>query len=251
MIKNTLTFGLEGEVALEEFARALNDFNNLLNNLSGDVASGVKIEWIIDELYAGSAVATFRGEYGDLQIVEKIIDAYEDIGESLTSGHEISYSNPVKRSIQKITDILNGKISAVRFETPVKDYMISSKVLSGEKITPIKFTTGTIKGTVQTLSMRKKLSFTIWDSMFDRAVNCYLKEGSEETMRNIWGKRAIVAGKIGRQSETGKPVVIREVRYVKKLEDTTPGNYKHARGVIPWVEGNELPEEIIRRIRNE
>lgn len=251
MAKNTLTFALEGEVALEEFASAINNFNSLLNNLSGDVGGGAKVEWVIDELYAGSAVATFHGVYEDIKIVEHIIDAYEDVGDSLANGREITYSSSVKRSAQNLTSILNGKITAIRFETPVRDYLISGKSLSGKKLSPMKYSHGTVKGTVQTLSMRKKLSFTIWDSMFDRAVNCYLKEGAEETMRNVWGKRAIVSGKIGRQSETGRPVVVREVRYVRTLEDVGPGSYKRAKGVLPWVEGDELPEDIIRRLRNE
>ena len=251
MAKDTLTFALEGEVALEEFASAINNFNLLLNSLSGDVGGGAKVEWVIDELYAGSAVATFHGVYADLQVIEHIINAYEDVGDSLANGREISYSPGVKRSAQNLTNILNGKITAFRFETPTKDFLISGRSYSGEKLPPMKYSQGTVKGTVQTLSMRKKLSFTIWDSLFDRAVNCYLKEGAEETMRNVWGKRAIVSGKIGRQSETGRPIVIRDVRYVRTLDDIIPGSYKRAKGVIPWVEGDELPEDIVRRMRDE
>lgn len=34
-------------------------------------------------------------------------------------------------------------------------------------------------------------------------------------------------------------------------EDMKPGNYKRAKGVIPWEEGDENPEDVIRRIRDE
>ena len=251
MVKDTLTFALEGEVALDKFSSALNNFNNLLNSLSVDVGGGVKVEWVIDELYAGSAIATFHGVYENAKVVENIVNAYEDVGYCLASGRDIPYSPTVKRSANSLTNLLEGKITAIRFETPAKDFMISGKTEPGQTIPPIKYTLGTIKGTVQTLSMRKKLSFTIWDSTFDRAVNCYLSDGSEETMRNIWGKRALVSGRIGRQAETGRPVVIREVKDVKKIEDSGPGSYKHAKGVIPWTEGDELPEDIVRRMRNE
>lgn len=251
MLNDTLTFALEGEVALSEFSSALGNFNDLLIHISNDVGGGAKVDWIIDELYVGSAVATFHGVYEDVQIIEQIVSAYEKVGESLEHGVEPPFSIEVKRSAQKLTSIVNGKITALRFETPKKDFLISGRMFAEGKFPPMKYSLGTIKGTVQTLSMRKKLSFTIWDSMFDRAVNCYLHEGAEETMRDIWGKRAIVSGKIGRQAETGRPVVIRDVRYVRKLEELTPGSYKRAKGVLPWGEGDELPESIVRRIRNE
>ena len=251
MVKDTLTLALEGEVALAEFSSALSIFNDLLNNLSVDVGGGAKIEWVIEELYSGSAVATFHGIYDNIQVVENIVTAYEEVGDSLEHGREIPYSKAVKRSAQNLTSIMNGKIIALRFETQSSDSIISKKILSDEKYPTIKYSIGSIRGTVQTLSMRKRLSFTLWDSMFDIAVNCYLREGDEETMRDIWGKRAIVTGKIGRQSETGRPVVIREVQTVRKVEETTPGSYRRAKGVLPWAEGDELPEETIRRMRSE
>lgn len=250
MAKDTLTFALEGDVALDQFASAMNNLNTLLNSLSNEVGGGAKVEWIIDELVSGSALATVRGVYEDVRVIESIVDAYEDVGEFLARERDIPYSPAVKRNAQNLANVLNEKITMIRFETPTKDIQISGRTLAGEKAPPMKYSHGTVKGTVQTLSMRSSLHFTLWDSMFDRAVNCYLKEGQEETMRNVWGKRAIVSGRVGRQSETGRPVVIRDVRYIRTLEDTAPGSYKGARGVIPWVEGDELPEEIVRRMRN-
>jgi hypothetical protein len=39
-------------------------------------------------------------------------------------------------------------------------------------------------------------------------------------------------------------------RVVKKMHQ--PGhNYKNARGAIPWKEGDELPEQAIRRLRDD
>ena len=251
MAKDTLTFALEGDVSLEQFASTINNFNTFLNSLSNEVAGGAKVEWVIEELYSGSAVATLHGKYEDIRIVESIVDAYENIGEYLANGKEIPYSSNVKRCAQNLTNVLNGKISTIRFETPSIDIAISGKSHFGDIAPSMKYSHGTIKGIIQTLSKRKKLYFTIWDSMFDRPVNCYLKEGQEETMRNVWGKRAIVSGKVGRQAETGKPVVIRDVRYIRTLEEAIHGSYKRAKGIIPWVEGDELPEDVIRRLRDE
>ncbi|MGC1378166.1 MAG: hypothetical protein WA821_18190 [Anaerolineales bacterium] len=250
MPKDTLTFVLEGEVTLNAFASALSDFNALLNGLSREAGGNAAIEWRVDELYAGSAVATFQGVYEDQNMIEKVVDAYETVGEALANGQEIPFSEAVRRSARNITNLLNGKITSLRFETPAREFIVSGKARIGEKAPPMKYSLGTVKGTVQTLSMRRKLSFTIWDALFDKPVNCYLKEGEEERMRNAWGKRAVVSGRIGRQSESGRPIVIREVKDIRILEDADTGSYKRARGVLPWQPGDEKPEETLRRLRN-
>ncbi len=250
MPKDTLTFALEGDVTLNNFAGALSEFNALLNNLSKEVGNNAAIDWMVEELYSGSAIATFHGFFEDMKVVETVVDAYEVVGDALANGSEMPFSDAVRRNAWNITNILNGQITSVRFETPARDFVISGKTLAGAKSTPMKYSLGTVKGMIQTVSMRKKLSFTIWDALFDKSVNCYLKEGDEERMRSVWGKRAVVSGKIGRQAETGRPIVIREVKDIRVLEEPEPGSYKRARGVLPWQKGDEKPEETLRRLRN-
>ena len=70
-------------------------------------------------------------------------------------------------------------------------------------------------------------------------------------MRKSWGKRAVVTGRIGRQAESGRPVVIREVKSIEIVDPPEHGSYKHARGVLPWKQGDEKPEVILRRMRND
>ncbi|MBI5841947.1 MAG: hypothetical protein HZB19_17805 [Chloroflexi bacterium] len=69
-------------------------------------------------------------------------------------------------------------------------------------------------------------------------------------MREAWGKRAVVSGKVGRQAESGRPVVIREVKSIEIIDKPEQGSYKHARGVLPWKQGDEKPEVTLRRMRN-
>jgi len=248
--KDTLTFALEGDVTLESFSSVLSAFNALLGHLSKEVGGDAAIDWMVEELYAGSAVATFHGLYEDLKIVETVVDAYETVGDALANGYEIPYSEPVRRSVGNITSVLNGKITTIRFETPTREFIVSSKTMAGIKAPPMKYSLGTVKGIIQTLSMRKKLSFTLWDALFDRPVNCYLKEGEQERMRSAWGKRAVVSGRVGRQAETGRPIIVREVKAIHILEEMEPGRYRRARGVLPWKEGDEKPEDSLKRLRN-
>ncbi len=250
MSKETITFALDGTVTLELFANALEKLNSLLQSLSKEVVNNASIEWNIEELIAGSASATFRGESKDTIAVERVVEAYESIGEALAYGAEIPFPEHIRRNALDITDIMNGKITSIRFETSDRDFVISSKPKSGEKTAPIKYSLGSVKGKIQTVSSRKRLSFIVWDSLYDRPVRCYLKEGEEELIRKAWGKLAIVSGKIGRQVETGRPIVIREVNSIRTIDEPEPGSYKKAKGIFPWKPGDEEPEILLRRLRD-
>lgn len=249
MTQDTLTLALEGEIVLQEFASAISNFNLLIGELSNEVGKDAKIDWVISELYAGSAVATFRGVYPDAMVIEKVVNAYEMVGDALAAGREIPFTESVRKHATALTSILGNKVTALRFETPSHDYLISGKVKGG-RTEPIKYSYGTVKGTIETLTKRRQLSFTLWDSLFDKPVHCYFKEGEEENMRSVWGMKAVVSGRVGRQPESGKPLIIREVRYVRVVKDIEPGSYRNARGVLPWGRGDETPEDMIRRLRD-
>lgn len=133
MSKETITFVLDGTVTLDSFASALSKLNSLLNNLSKEMISNAPIEWKIEELVAGSASATFCGESTDTIAVERVVDAYESIGEALANGSEIPFPEHIRRNALEITNIMNSKITSIRFETPDRDFIISSKPASGEK----------------------------------------------------------------------------------------------------------------------
>jgi len=248
MANDMLTLALEGDVDLQEFASAINSFNLLLSQLSREVGGNAKIEWMVDELHAGSATATFRGIYPEITPVENVVNAYEAVGDALSTGRDIPFSATVKKHASALTNIMNGKITALIFETPSREIFISGKV-QGEKTEPMKYTYGTVKGTIETLSKHKRLSFTLWDSVFNKPVHCYFKPGEEENMRDVWGKKAVVSGRVARQPKTGRAIIVRDVNYVRAVEEVEPGSYKRARGALPWGKG-ESAEDMIRRLRD-
>lgn len=249
MAKDILTLALEGEVDLQEFASAISNFNLLINQLSKEVGGNAKIEWIVEELHAGSAIATFRGVYAEITPIENVVSAYEEVGDAIASGREIPFSSTVKKYTAALTNIIDGKVSALRFETPNKEFLIGGKV-EGESALPIKYTYGTVKGIVETLSKHKKLSFTLWDSVFEKPIHCYFKPGEEENMRDVWGKKAVVSGRVGRQPKTGRAVIVRDVNYVRPIEESEKGSFRRARGALAWGKGQETAEDLIRRLRD-
>ena len=109
---------------------------------------------------------------------------------------------------------------------------------------------GAVTGRVQVLSNRGGLRFNMYDTVHDKAVSCYLKQGQEDLMREAWGQRAMVSGEVTRDKATGRPITIRQIMNLEILEETVAGSYHEARGAVPWEPGDALPEDVIRRLRD-
>jgi len=246
MAKDTITLALGGEVNLSHFATAVSNLEGLVQSL-GKVESVGKVQWIVSDLQVGSAIATVHG-VGILKEVERIVNAYEDVGQCYHEGRRPSqYSSSVVKHADAIVGIIGEKVTSVRFETPDKDFTVGALPTMASEITK---SFGAIEGRVQTLSNRKGLRFVLFDTLHDRAVSCYLSEGQEEKMREMWGKRAIVEGVISRELESGRPLAIRHIADVKVLIEPSKGSYLRARGIVPRGPRVPLAEDIIRQLRD-
>jgi hypothetical protein len=259
MTENLLTIALDGDITLLDFSTALSRFRLLVHALSNEVAGKRKVVWRVEELNAGSALATVRGESREPQTLERVIQAFASVGEALQAQQPIAFSEPVRRYAHNLQRVVKRSIQTMRLETPFSDALIvnghrtSEMYLAGtdEPRPPtMTYAYGQLRGTVQTLSSRRGLKFTLYDVIFDKPISCYLSAGQEELMRGAWGEHVTVSGLIGREPYQKRPVVIRQITQVDILKDVTAGSYRYARGAIPYEEGGEKPEVIIRGIRD-
>ena len=244
MTYNTLTFAMGGRVDIGQFQQGITRFQRLVSALTAN--SGV--EWIVDDLQTGSAVATLRGEGQDAAEIEKIIRAYNDIGEALELREPIPLSSRVSQAVDGIKSLAQS-VEYIRFETSDGDYTIS-----GSGGIPQRRATfagiGAISGRIQTLTNRGSLRFNLYDTIHDKAVACYLRQGQEELMREAWGLLARVSGTVSRETASGRPVAVRQILEVAVLAESVPGTYRDARGAVPWQPGDMMPEDVIRQLRD-
>lgn len=248
MPNNTMTLALSGDVPFDSFARAMNSFNQLVSALGTEHGAGGDIQWFVDALEKSSALATIRGESTKPEKVEAVVGGYTRIATALeTKGPLPTYRARTLGHAQDIVGLLNEHITSVRFETAVEEHIVTSPPFV--RVVPLRPAYGAIEGRVQTLTNRTSLRFTLFDAFHDRAVSCYMAEGYEEVMRGSWGKRAVVEGLVSRDPSTGRPSAVRQVTHVRILPDEE-GDYREARAVVPYVERDPLPEEIIRRLRD-
>lgn len=251
MADNTLTLALEGDVALPDFREAVNHFTNLIDLLSREIAPSIEITWLIDDLQSGSAIATVVGISEQEEYVFDVIKGYSRVGNALQRREPIPFSASVAREAISITKLISDKIIAIRFETAESDAVVYGEfdVLQAASAAP-RVSFGAVKGRVQALNSRGNLKFTLYDSVFDKPVNCYLQKGREDLMIEIWGKNVVVTGRVTRNVDTGRPVSVREITSIDPVLDFEPGTYKIARGIFPWTESDEPAEVSIRRLRD-
>ena len=109
---------------------------------------------------------------------------------------------------------------------------------------------GAVEGRIQTLTTRRGLRFTLYDSLHDRAVSCHLREGQQETMRGLWDRCAVVQGRVSRDAITGRPIAIRNITKIEPRPEARTGSYLEAREASPLRPGDPMPEDTLRKIRD-
>jgi hypothetical protein len=253
MANESVTLALDGDIGLAEFAIAVTHLRDLVRSLASEVAPGARIDWYIEHLDSSSAVVTARAESDDDASVALVTRGYLAVGRALEAREPIPFSSPVKSAALEIASVIDGRVEAVRFETSEADAVVrgyDSVVEPAFERQPLRRSWGAVEGVVQTLSSRRGLRFTLFDTIYDKAVSCYLSEGQEDLMRNAWGRRALVEGAVTREPDTGRPISIRQIIDVEILPDYPAGSYRLARGVIPLAPNDPSPEEAIRRVRD-
>lgn len=246
-MSDTLTLVLDGKVTLDDFAEAVVQFHALVLGLSREVSVGRAIEWEVVDLASSSAIATAKGRGAPEQELDKVVRAYEVVGESLSRFQPPPFSPRVAEPARRLAKLVDGKIETIRFETERKDSVVR-KMPEGAGAAVVATGSadayGAVEGMVETLSRRGGLRFTLYDTVYDKAVSCYLAAGFEPIMRDVWGTRSVVSGKVHRDSLTGRPLSIRQVTKVEPVKQGKRGEWKQARGAAPLPEGISGAEAV-------
>jgi hypothetical protein len=127
-----------------------------------------------------------------------------------------------------LTKLLDGRITSLRLETEIEDFLVEAHYEGKAPLKP-SYAYGRLKGTIQTLSARHGIRFTLYDVLFDRPISCYLKEGQEDLIREYWGKKVHVSGKM---AETPK---MEGLLPFERFPKSSPLKVSTADFCGPWV----------------
>jgi len=256
MADDTVTLALQGDVSLEAFADAVAHFRNLVVAL-GVETKATNVAWQIDALEYSSAITTARGVPTNgttPEAIERIVRSYLEVGQALERRTTIPFRDTVQREALAIAAVLRTGVDAVRFETAEADAIVRDPPTVAARGAPpapkAEPAYGAVTGRVQTLTSRNRLRFTVYDHMYDRAVSCYLIEGQEPMMRQMWDRVATVEGTVTRDAITGRPLTVRRISSVTPLQEAEPQAYQNARGALPHSSDDPSPEDLIRRLRD-
>lgn len=249
MRDKTLTLALEGEITSTQFAQAMTKLDKLVRAITAEVGANRDVKWVVDDLQKSSAVATLRAVTDSPEKADQAIQVYEQVGQALSEGLPVPFSKKIDDSARALVGILGGGITSIKLETASLDALITSAppALAARAISEAY---GAVEGRIQTLTNRASLRFTLYDTLHDKGVSCYLDEGQEERMRGLWGKMAVVEGLVSRSPESGRPLTIRNITRIERTPEEPEGDYTRAIGIISIPEGAPMPEEIIRRMRD-
>lgn len=259
MANKILTIAINGDISVEVFARGIRRFADLLAALHSDVGAAPPVEWMLTDLQYSSAIATAEarpkpGEDWSTEVqehVDAIIKSYYQVGVALETGEPIPYTHRVEQRALRVKELIDGGVESIRFETPDEDVTIQREPLPHplpETARP--YAWGAVQGRVQALTNRGTLRFTLYDVILDRAVSCYMEEGREDQMKDIWGKLALVEGWVKRDPKTGRPLTVRAIRSIHTLPEPERGAYRQARGAVKLEPGEEDAKVVIRRLRD-
>jgi hypothetical protein len=249
----TITVALEGpDTSLSSFSGVVSALDGLLKALNTEVAAQSSVVWEVESLEVGSATATVRGRIvaGDPDGVARISAAYEAIGDALERRAQVPYSVRVQRQVLALTNVLNDHVLALRLETANRDYTILREGQPQEARPQPLVTLGAVEGRIQALSNRRSLRFTLYDTLDDHAVACYLTPGEEGMIRMLWGLRVIVEGDVTRDPLSGRPTAIRQITDVQALPEHNPGDWREAVGALADAWDGEAAEDAVRRMRD-
>lgn len=267
MAHDTLTLALNGTVPLKAFALAMDDFTKLIEALSDEVAGpNVQIAWEICHLESGSAITSIRGSYQEYRdrdnaadeidgyetdLVAQIVKAYEVVGRALEQQAPIPYSAEVAYYAGRLTGVINGPIQSIEFMTDNFRALVSEQRVKPE---PRPKSIGLITGIVWTVTERQHppaIRLTVLAPLSRELVFCYLNKSQAELARVVLFERVSVLGLIYRDPTTGRAIDVHEITKIELAADHgQPFSYRQARGSVPWREGDEPSEVLLRRLRD-
>ena len=246
MADNTIALELHGsDFVLDDLGTAVEHFRGLLSDLATEVAEGADVTWRLGRFGTGSIVAEVRCESDDPAAVDRVIAAYECVGAALANEEPIPYSEAIATHTDRLTGLINGRVTSVRFITRGQVHEVQQPAPSAlAEQDPHLDSYGAVEGMVDTLAWRRGIRFVVYTDDGARGVPCYMSLEDEAKMAGLWRKRVRVEGLLRRDSGTGLPLSIRDVTNIEVLEPPV-AEPEDLWGILPTV-GDRKPEEIIR-----
>jgi hypothetical protein len=209
-----ITLRLEGpKITADQFARAVNAFFDLLDEVSREMTESAQaVRWIIT-LEHGSNLLHAYPEVKETRIKPTTLVRTISKGVGLVGKRAQRpryFTDSALRLTRDLAIVPDGHdVETAQIKAPPDRVTVSAKTaanvnrLLGEDIEEY----GTIEGRLLTLSQRHSPHFAVYDPLTDQPVRCDVKEDQLEQAWRAFGRRVAVSGVI-RYRKTGQAVSI-------------------------------------------
>jgi hypothetical protein len=237
--KNSLTLDFDAPVVTPDtFRRLVSAFVDLLNSVTEKAAgTGRRAIWnmVVSEgsrLLTATAVADRTTE----SVAEKVVRAIPDGLRRLEKGTPAPPTYFDQRALRAARELASipkeRKLTYVQFRAVGSSVSISERAAETVvKLLGQHQALGTVEGKLQTISDRQTLQFVVFDSLYDKGVNCFMGEAIMEQAMQAFRKRVAVTGMVQYDQE-GQPVSIRvdAIQVFKDVSELPP--IKDLRGIL-------------------
>lgn len=111
---------------------------------------------------------------------------------------------------------------------------------------------GSVRGRLLSVGTRGAPVAIVEDHLSQLPVVCFLREGdAAELSDDVVGRNVIIEGTVSRDPDTWRMVSVHAVRSVTVLPPPDPHIWRKTRGILKPPADGSLPEERIRRMRDD
>ncbi len=225
-------------VTPDTFRRLVASFVDLLESVTEKAAgTGKRTVWNM-AVSEGSRLirATAVPDLKTAAVTEKVVRAIPDGLKRLEKGTPVSPTYFDQRALRAAREIASiskeRKLIYLQFHGAGAPVSVSQRSAdSVVKLLGQHQALGTVEGKLQTITDRQTLQFVVFDSLYDRGVNCFMDEGTMEKAMQAFRKRVAVTGMVQYDQES-RPVSIRvdSIEVFKDVSELPP--IKEFRGLF-------------------
>ena len=238
-VRDNITLDFDGPVVTPEmFRRIVSAFVELLISVTDKAAEGgKKTTWDMavsagSRLLVARPVADAATRATTARVIKAIPEGLRQI-EKVTLVPPKYFDNRALHAAREIAALSDGKLSYVKVQTKSGPITMSRQALRtlDSLLHGQHQALGSVEGKLQTITERGTLQFVVFDSLYDKGVNCFIDEDLVHEAVSAFGKRVIVTGMV-QYEQGGRPVSIRvdEIRVLKEPAELPP--IKTLRGIF-------------------
>ena len=236
---NSVTLDFDGAVVTPDtFRRLVSAFVDLLNAVTDKAAgTGKRTVWNM-AVSKGSRllIATAVADRATETVAKRVIKAIPDGLRRLEKGAPASPAYFDQRALRAARELASmskeRKLTYVRFRADGSPIAVSQRSAdTAVRLLGQHQALGSVEGKLQTISERGSLQFVVFDSLYDKGINCFMDEAIMEQAMQAFRRRVIVTGMIQYDHES-RPVSIRvdNIQVLKDVHELPP--IKDLRGIF-------------------